>query len=192
MPAEDAPALATSPGLLGALPRAGGGRPRGSATISLRVPARAGLPGGMKAWRQGVDRLGSRCRNSRRDCCRRISSGWAQSSPALAFIALLVPLIVVTVASVVYFRYGRSVQYECDQDHARLLARAGVGGVLRVHARRRPPRRRGVPRLRRDPGRDRARRACGCRRSRTRRPPAAAHVTAGCCSPSPRRRCSAA
>ncbi len=34
------------------------------------------------------------------------------SAPAMAFIAVLVPLIVVTIASVVYFRYGRSVQYE--------------------------------------------------------------------------------
>ena len=30
----------------------------------------------------------------------------------MAFIAILVPLVVVTIASVVYFRYGRSVQYE--------------------------------------------------------------------------------
>jgi hypothetical protein len=34
------------------------------------------------------------------------------SSPAMMFIAVLVPLVVVTVASAVYFRYGRSVQYE--------------------------------------------------------------------------------
>jgi hypothetical protein len=37
---------------------------------------------------------------------------WAFSSPAMMFIAVLVPLLVVTVASAVYFRYGRSVQYE--------------------------------------------------------------------------------
>ena len=30
----------------------------------------------------------------------------------MMFIAVLVPLVVVTVASAVYFRYGRSVQYE--------------------------------------------------------------------------------
>lgn len=34
------------------------------------------------------------------------------ASPAMMFIAVLVPLVVVTVASAVYFRYGRSVQYE--------------------------------------------------------------------------------
>ncbi len=33
-------------------------------------------------------------------------------SPTMMFIALLVPLIVVTIASMVYFRYGRSVEYE--------------------------------------------------------------------------------
>ena len=34
------------------------------------------------------------------------------SSPVMMFIALLIPLVVVTIASVVYFRYGRSVEYE--------------------------------------------------------------------------------
>ena len=67
----------------------------------------------MKAWRQGVDRLGQSLQKfTPRLLPASEQSGWAQSSPALAFIALLVPLIVVTVASVVYFRYGRSVQYE--------------------------------------------------------------------------------
>ncbi len=33
-------------------------------------------------------------------------------TPVMMFIALLVPLIVVTIASMVYFRYGRSVEYE--------------------------------------------------------------------------------
>ncbi|MFN2119361.1 MAG: hypothetical protein ACK2T0_03115 [Anaerolineales bacterium] len=37
---------------------------------------------------------------------------WSFLSPAMMFIAVLVPLVVVTVASAVYFRYGRSVQYE--------------------------------------------------------------------------------
>ena len=37
---------------------------------------------------------------------------WALGSPAMMFIAVLVPLVVVTIASAVYFRYGRSVQYE--------------------------------------------------------------------------------
>jgi hypothetical protein len=37
---------------------------------------------------------------------------WSLGSPAMMFIAVLVPLVVVTIASAVYFRYGRSVQYE--------------------------------------------------------------------------------
>ncbi len=37
---------------------------------------------------------------------------WALGSPTMMFIAVLVPLVVVTIASAVYFRYGRSVQYE--------------------------------------------------------------------------------
>jgi hypothetical protein len=36
----------------------------------------------------------------------------AAGSPVMLFIALLIPLLVVTVASMVYFRYGRSVEYE--------------------------------------------------------------------------------
>jgi hypothetical protein len=37
---------------------------------------------------------------------------WSMASPAMFFVAVLVPLVVVTVATAVYFRYGRSVQYE--------------------------------------------------------------------------------
>jgi hypothetical protein len=39
-------------------------------------------------------------------------NSWSMASPAMFFVAVLVPLIVVTIASAVYFRYGRSVQYE--------------------------------------------------------------------------------
>jgi hypothetical protein len=39
-------------------------------------------------------------------------SPWSFSTSAMMFVAVLVPLVVVTVASAVYFRYGRSVQYE--------------------------------------------------------------------------------
>jgi hypothetical protein len=37
---------------------------------------------------------------------------WSSLSPAMAFIAVLVPLVVVTVATAVYIRFGRSIQYE--------------------------------------------------------------------------------
>lgn len=37
---------------------------------------------------------------------------WSVGSSAMMFVAVLVPVVVVTIASAVYFRYGRSVQYE--------------------------------------------------------------------------------
>ena len=68
---------------------------------------------GMQAWRGGTERF----RQALQRFMPRLLPGAAQgssalSTPALAFIAVLVPLVVVTIASVVYFRYGRSVQYE--------------------------------------------------------------------------------
>jgi hypothetical protein len=39
-------------------------------------------------------------------------SSRSPGTPAMMFVAVLVPLVVVTIASAVYFRYGRSVQYE--------------------------------------------------------------------------------
>jgi hypothetical protein len=68
---------------------------------------------GMQLWR----RIGARIGEALQRFAPRLLPGadpspLSLSSPALAFIALLVPLVVVTIASVVYFRYGRSVQYE--------------------------------------------------------------------------------
>ena len=50
------------------------------------------------------------------------------SNSTMAFVAILIPLIVVTIASVVYIRYGRSVQYEEYLIQAR-DARAQVQGI---------------------------------------------------------------
>src|SRR5204862_7548465 len=66
---------------------------------------------------------------------------------------------------------------ERDPHGARLHARAGVGGALRLHPRRRSPRRARLGRLRRDHGGDRAR---GARRrvdARAARPPTESGVT---------------
>ncbi|HEX2696113.1 MAG TPA: hypothetical protein VHM28_00295 [Anaerolineales bacterium] len=68
---------------------------------------------GMQALRQGNERLSQGLQNF----LPRLlpgSEGSSLSIPssAMVFISLLIPLIVVTIASVVYFRYGRSVQYE--------------------------------------------------------------------------------
>lgn len=71
------------------------------------------LANGMQAWRRGSERMNQALQNF----LPRLLPGSDQntlsmSSPAMVFIALLVPFVVVTIASVVYFRYGRSVQYE--------------------------------------------------------------------------------
>src|SRR5271157_17236 len=69
---------------------------------------------GMRVLRRGNE-LVSRCLRS---FLPRLLPGSEQSSTftmpsyMMAFIAILVPLVVVTIASVIYFRYGRSVQYE--------------------------------------------------------------------------------
>ena len=79
------------------------------------------LANGMQAWRQSRDRFSQGLRNflprllpgSDQNASGDLSRpSLSLSSPAMMFIALLVPLMVVTIASVVYFRYGRSVQYE--------------------------------------------------------------------------------
>src|SRR5204863_8926460 len=66
---------------------------------------------------------------------------------------------------------------DCDTDGARVHPRAGLDGVLRLHARRGPARRRGVAWLRPDHGRDRHRGAVGGRRARPARAAAAPRVT---------------
>jgi hypothetical protein len=48
------------------------------------------------------------------------------SSTVMAFIAISVPLIVVTVASVVYFQRGRAAQYQVNFDQARRAAEGAV------------------------------------------------------------------
>ncbi|HUI87804.1 MAG TPA: hypothetical protein VLX61_03660 [Anaerolineales bacterium] len=69
---------------------------------------------GMRAWRRGNERMG----RGLQSFLPRLLPGTEEYSSftlpsyVMAFIAILVPLVVVTIASVVYFRYGRSVQYE--------------------------------------------------------------------------------
>ncbi len=71
------------------------------------------IVGGMQLWRRVSEQVKAMLtRFAPRLLPGADPSPMSLSSPALAFIALLVPLVVVTIASVVYFRYGRSVQYE--------------------------------------------------------------------------------
>ncbi len=71
------------------------------------------LAGGIRAWRQAAERINSGLRRFLpRLLPQSEETPVALSSSAMATIAILVPLVVVTMATVVYFRYGRSVQYE--------------------------------------------------------------------------------
>lgn len=68
---------------------------------------------GMQAWQRGVERIDAAIQNFLpRLLPAAEESPRALPSSLMAFVAILIPLIVVTMASVVYFRYGRSVQYE--------------------------------------------------------------------------------
>jgi hypothetical protein len=122
---EDPPARS---GLLGGLPPA-----RRTPGLSLDAEKRAPAPepaaprepsartretakkltGGIQTWRRTMDRLDKGLRKFLPRLLPGSEEVVAQrSSTTMAFIAVLVPLVVVTIASVVYFRYGRSVQYE--------------------------------------------------------------------------------
>lgn len=71
------------------------------------------LANGIRSWRQASERINSDLQKFLpRLLPQADESSAALSSSAMIFIAILVPLVVVTMASVVYFRYGRSVQYE--------------------------------------------------------------------------------
>jgi hypothetical protein len=114
--------------LLGALPRA---RPTPVQAVeaegimpspAIRVPrepsartreAAKVIAGGIQTWRRTTERMNTALRKF----LPRLLPGSEEavashSTTTMAFIAVLIPLVVVTIASVVYFRYGRSVQYE--------------------------------------------------------------------------------
>jgi len=69
--------------------------------------------GAIQAWHRRVEWVEARVQNF----LPRLLPAGEEAPPALPaslmlFVAVLIPLVVVTMASVVYFRYGRSVQYE--------------------------------------------------------------------------------
>jgi hypothetical protein len=121
---EEAQALQVSPAALShnqgpSAPEAEGGTPAFEPPVprqpSLRTRQTAKtIANGMQAWRRTSGRMGEGLRNF----LPRLLPGseamgpLALPSSAMVFISLLVPLLVVTIASVVYFRYGRSVEYE--------------------------------------------------------------------------------
>jgi hypothetical protein len=79
----------------------------------MRLAAKA-VVGRMQAWRRGTDRMNQFAQRFLPRLLPGSETGEALALPpyVMTFIALLIPLVVVTVASVVYLRYGRSVQYE--------------------------------------------------------------------------------
>jgi hypothetical protein len=72
------------------------------------------LAAGIQASRRLSETLGERLKNFLPRLLPNAETGepLAPSNTLMVFMAVLVPLIVVTIASVVYLRYGRSLQYE--------------------------------------------------------------------------------
>ncbi len=103
--------------------------PASKASFERRRQTIKTLANAMQAWHRGRERMDQSLRNF----LPRLLPGsdettMAVSNSAMAFIAILIPLVVVTIASAVYFRYGRSVQYEEYLVQAR-QARAQVQGI---------------------------------------------------------------
>ena len=82
-------------------------------SMRTRQAAKAAV-NGMQTWRRGTQRLNDGLRKFLPRLFPGNESGESHEMPAymMTFIALVVPLIVVTIAFVVYQRYGRSVQYQ--------------------------------------------------------------------------------
>jgi len=97
---------------------------------SRRRRAAKTVVSGMQFWRRGSERMSQGLQSF----LPRLLPGSEESpnlklpSYIMVFIAILIPLVVVTIASFVYFRYGRSVQYEEYLVQAR-NARAVAAGL---------------------------------------------------------------
>lgn len=80
---------------------------------ATRQAAKA-VVGGMRAWRRGVDGMTGGVRRALPRLLPGDEAGVSRPIPAyvMAFIALVIPILVVTAALVVYLRFGRSAQYE--------------------------------------------------------------------------------
>jgi len=131
---EEAPAPPVAPDILSSLPRLQplestpppkeAGAPVERPAEESRESAAARSPrtrraaktivSGMRAWRRGNERIGKGLQSFLPRLLPGPEGSPASSLPSyvMVLIAILIPLIVVTIASVVYFRYGRSVQYE--------------------------------------------------------------------------------
>jgi hypothetical protein len=98
-----------------------GERIRKEPSPRTRQAARA-VVGGMQAWRRGTDRVGQGMQKFLPRLLPGTDTGHAGElglpSYVMTIIALLIPLVVVTVAIVVYFQYGHSLQYDSNMQKA--------------------------------------------------------------------------
>lgn len=78
---------------------------------SQRQMARAAV-GGIQTWRNFTEQAGARLRKFLPNLLPGGESDLSLPVPAMAFISILVPLLIVTIAVVVYMRFGISSQYE--------------------------------------------------------------------------------
>ncbi len=89
-------------------------------TEGQRQVARVAL-NGIQAWRRFTEQAGARIRKFLPNLLPGGESDYSLPIPALAFISILIPLLVVTVAVVVYMRFGRSSQYEVSIAQAQVM-----------------------------------------------------------------------
>jgi len=87
-----------------------------------------GLLNGIQAWRRATERIaqGVRVFLPRLIPGNENEETISLPSSAMLVIALLIPLIVVTLASLVYFRYGRNLQYENYLRQAQMIRSQAV------------------------------------------------------------------
>lgn len=85
-----------------------------------RQAARAALSG-IQAWRRVTEQAGTRLRKFLPNLLPGGESDITLPVPAMAFISILVPLLVVTIAIVVYMRFGVSSQYDMYITQAQTL-----------------------------------------------------------------------
>jgi hypothetical protein len=76
---------------------------------------------GIQTWRRFTEQVGARIRKFLPNLLPGGDSDISLPVPAMAFISILIPLLVVTIAVVVYMRFGRSSQYETYIAQAQVL-----------------------------------------------------------------------
>lgn len=81
---------------------------------------------GIQAWRRATERVGSTLRKFLPNLLPGGESDLSLPVPAMAFISILIPLLVVTIAVVVYLRFGRSSQYETFIAQAQVMRAQAV------------------------------------------------------------------